>query len=200
MTNRQKRTVSVLCASRDSIYHGMENVEVYDEDRGARTFPGNTPIVAHPPCRAWSAFCSQQAKPAEGERELAFWCVDMLRRCGGVLEQPAHSRLFEAASLPLPGEPARDGVWSLAVKQSWWGHPVSKRTWLCFFHVPPICVETPFVLRCDRGDCKRWNRLSKRKRAATSPRMARWLVHVARQSFSGGTSNGHERLAQRSQL
>lgn len=49
-------TVSVLCANRNSIYHDMEGVEVFDVDRDARTFRGDTPIIGHPPCRTWSAF------------------------------------------------------------------------------------------------------------------------------------------------
>ena len=98
------RLVSVLCASRNSVYKTLDAVDVYDATRDARTFPGNTPIIAHPPCRSWSAFCRHQAKPEPGEAELGLWCAEQLRKCGGVLEQPAHSRLFAAAGLPLPNQ------------------------------------------------------------------------------------------------
>lgn len=97
-------TISALCVSRNSAYHGLPGVVAFDIDRDARTFLGDTPIVAHPPCRAWSAFCSHQAKAPPGEKELAPMCVELLRQCGGVLEHPAHSRLWPAMGLPRPGE------------------------------------------------------------------------------------------------
>lgn len=70
--------VSVLCAARNSIYYDMEGVEVFDVDRDARTFRGDTPIIGHPPCRGWSAFLAHQAKPAAGEKELGLWVCDQL--------------------------------------------------------------------------------------------------------------------------
>lgn len=96
------RTVAVLCAARNSVYHEMEGVDVFDALRGARSFAGGMPVIAHPPCRAWSAYCAHQAKPAPGEKELGIWCAEQVRENGGVLEQPAHSRLFDAAKLPKP--------------------------------------------------------------------------------------------------
>lgn len=80
-----------------SVYKTLPDIDVFDAVRDAKTFDGSCPIVGHPPCRAWSAFCSHQAKPTEGEKELGLWCCDKLKECGGVIEQPAHSRLFEAA-------------------------------------------------------------------------------------------------------
>ena len=62
--------IAVLCVQKNNHYRGMEGVEVYDKQRDARTFPGGMPVVAHPPCRAWSAFCRHQAKPEPGEKAL----------------------------------------------------------------------------------------------------------------------------------
>ena len=87
--------IAVLCAARNSIYKTMEGVDVYDLDRDAKTFFGSVPIVGHPPCRSWSAFCAHQAKPLPGEKELGPLVVWMLRNNGGVLEHPAHSRLWD---------------------------------------------------------------------------------------------------------
>lgn len=101
------RTVAALCVAPRSAYHDMPGVEAYDMKRDALTFPGGMPIVAHPPCRAWSAYCAHQAKPVAGEMELGLWCADMVRKWGGVLEQPAHSRLFDAACLPKPSAVSR---------------------------------------------------------------------------------------------
>lgn len=66
-----------------------------------RTFQGGMPIVGHPPCRSWSAFCRHQAKPLLGEKELAPFVVEHLRKCGGVMEHPAHSTLWDALNLPI---------------------------------------------------------------------------------------------------
>ena len=100
-------TVAVLCVSKNSIYKRIERVEAFDLARDARTFGGGMPVVAHPPCRSWSAYCAHQAKPLAGEKELGPLCVAWLRECGGVLEHPAHSRLFAAALIAVN---ERDGT------------------------------------------------------------------------------------------
>lgn len=109
--------VAVLCAAPNSIYKQIDGVVVYDAERDARTFSGGMPVVAHPPCRAWSAFCGHQAKPEPGEKELGPWCVEQVRNSGGVLEHPAHSRLWQACDLPRPGERSRGGLWSMWIEQ-----------------------------------------------------------------------------------
>lgn len=76
------RTVAALCVRRDSIYHRMRGVSAYDADRGARSFGGGMPVVAHPPCRSWGRL-RHFSRPAPGERDLARWCVDMVRQWGG---------------------------------------------------------------------------------------------------------------------
>lgn len=45
--------VAVLFARRDSIYKLMPWANVYDDQRDALTWPGGTPVIAHPPCREW---------------------------------------------------------------------------------------------------------------------------------------------------
>lgn len=176
------RIVSILCASRNSAYHDLEDVEVYDPDRDARTFSGGTPIVAHPPCRAWSVKTSQLAKPAPGEKELALWCVERLRDCGGILEHPAYSTLFAAANLPRPTEGHRHGLWSIEVWQAWWGFPMKKATWLVFAGIHPRDVHFPYALHPKGGDLRTGQLLSTKQRSATTPAFARWLVHTARLS------------------
>lgn len=173
-------SVAVLCAATNSIYHTLPGVDVYDVKRDARTFPGGVPVIAHPPCRSWSAYCAHQAKPAEGERELGLWCVEQLRECGGILEQPAHSRLFRAAGIPKPDEGERGGLWSMLVWQAWWGYPMKKATWLAFSGVDPAAVLVPYRPHDCNGDRRRQQVMSKNQRAATCPAMARWLVGVAR--------------------
>lgn len=173
------QNVAILCAARNSVYHSLAGVEVYDATRDVRTFNGGMPIVAHPPCRSWSAYCAHQAKPEPGEKELGPLCVDWLRKCGGVLEHPAHSRLWDACGLPQPGETA-GGLWSMAVSQAWWGFDQRKSTWLCFARVPKSAVEVPYRLHESRGDKRRWQVLSKHQRSATTRAFAEWLIAVAR--------------------
>jgi hypothetical protein len=172
--------VAILCAARNSIYKEMENVEVFDIERDARTFNGGCPVVCHPPCRSWSAFCAHQAKPLPGEKDLAPLCVDRLRECGGVLEHPAHSRLWDAVDIPKPGQRERKGMWSMWVHQSWWGDSRIKNTWLLFCGVDKSVIEFPFVLHDCEGDRRRWQLMSRHQRAATHPAFAKWLVDVAR--------------------
>lgn len=177
------KPVAVLCAARNSIYHAMDDVDVYDVTRDARSFSGGMPVVAHPPCRAWSAFCAHQAKPEAGEKELGIWCCEMLRTCGGVLEQPAHSRLFAAGGLPLPGDGVKGGVWSLQVDQFWWGLDWKKGTWLAFSGVPRESVVMPLRLHDGRSDKAIWNSKSKGQRARTIPAFGQWMVNAARMSL-----------------
>lgn len=139
-------------------------------------------MVAHPPCRAWSAFCAHQAKPGPGEKDLGPMCVDWLRKEGGVLEHPAHSRLWDACRLPKPGWTHRGDVWAVEVLQAWWGDSRSKTTWLCFFGVNPNDFQIPIRLHDVTGDRRRWKLMSKHQRSATPPKMAQWLVDVARKS------------------
>ena len=176
-------TVAILCAARNSVYKEFDGVEVFDIDRDARTFDDCLPVVCHPPCRAWSAFCAHQAKPLLGEKDLAPWCVDKLRENGGVLEHPAHSRLWRHLNLPLPGEEQRGGMWSLAVKQSWWGDTRSKNTWLLFSGIERSDLpDIPFRLHDPANDTQAWNKMSKHQRAATPKRFAEWLIEVARRT------------------
>lgn len=178
------KRVAVLCAARNSVYHALPDVDVYDMTRDARTFDGGCPIVAHPPCRAWSAFCAHQAKPQPGERELGPLCVDWLRECGGVLEHPAHSRLFYELDLPLPGidRQRHDRLWSIAVQQAWFGDSRTKSTWLLFSGIHADEVQLPYRLHDPSGDRRRWQVMSKHQRSATPPALAEWLVSLAREA------------------
>ena len=171
-------TVAVLCAAPRSVYHSMTDVEVYDLRRDARTFAGGMPVVAHPPCRAWSAFTKHQAKPEPGEQALGLFCAHMVLRWGGVLEQPAFSGLFAAAGLPLAGDSAGD-VQTQEVWQSWWGHTgTRKRTWLCFVGCEPLAI--PYRLRAKGRDKRLWQTMPRSLRSATCPAFAEWLVSTAR--------------------
>jgi hypothetical protein len=179
------KLVAVLCARPRSIYHTLEGVEVYDKKRDAHTFPGGMPVIAHPPCRAWSAFCAHQANPEPGEKELGLWCVEQVRRWGGVLEQPAHSRLWETTRLPKPGRAENEQSWSLEVWQAWFGYPQKKATWLYFSGLWRHEVDYPLILTANGGNKHQWQVMSGVQKSATTPLFAQWLVAMARKVSKG---------------
>ncbi len=132
----------LFCAHR-SVYLSIPGLDRWDERRDARSWPGGTPIVAHPPCRLWGKM-RFFAGEHPGERALAPWALEQVRRWGGVLEHPEGSGLW--AHGLRPGEPDEYGGWVLPVDQSWWGHRARKRTWLYVqgvapSEVPPIPLQ-----------------------------------------------------------
>ncbi len=182
-------TVAVLFARADSIYKTLPNVDVYDIERDARTFGGGMPVVAHPPCRAWASL-RHHAKPREGEKDLAFFAIDAVRRNGGVLEHPWLSTLWDAAALPAPGLTDRFGGWTLPVDQNWFGHRARKRTRLYIAGIGPKDVpEIPIVLGEATHTVGLWSgrdksrarpSIAKWEYEHTPPLLAEWLVELAR--------------------
>lgn len=184
------RPVAALCVAPNSGYKSMQAVECYDMARDVRTFAGGMPVVAHPPCRTWSAYTAHQAKAPPGEKELGLLCAEWLRREGGVLEHPAHSRLFEAARLPMPGQRLGD-LYTMLVWQAWWGYPMRKATWLCFSRVDVSKLQLPYRphdSRSGEGDRRRQQVMSKHQRAATCPALADWLVAAARMTHNAAAN------------
>ena len=135
--------VAILCTAPKSVYHSLPGVECFGRKRDVRSFVGGMPVVAHPPCRSWSAYCAHQAKPEPGEKDLGPLCVEWLKKCGGVLEHPAHSRLFSHCNLPRPGWTSRGDFWTAEIWQAWWGYPMRKASWLLFCGVRPSEVIFP---------------------------------------------------------
>lgn len=173
----QGRAVAVLFARADSVYKTLQGCEVYDAGRDARTYGGGWPVVAHPPCRAWGRLRTF-AKPRDDEKDLARWSVQMVRQCGGVLEHPEGSSLWEDQGLPRPGR-GRDhfGGWTFAAPQSWWGHRATKASWFYVVGIGPRDLpEIPF--RMGGGEIDVPN-LGKAAREHTPQALAEWLVELA---------------------
>lgn len=169
--------------------------EWYDAERNAMTYRGSLPVVAHPPCGPWSHL-SQLHKSAE-EIALAPHAVAVVQRCGGVLEHPRGSKLFDACRLPKPGEPADAfGGTTIEVAQCNWGHPARKRTWLYIVGFPnepfPNQPEPREPTHWASGGRTRSSRqgspvppgikvCSAQQRRRTPVAFAAWLVEVARE-------------------
>lgn len=110
-------------------YVGRPNVDAWDRTRDARRYAGPWPVVAHPPCGTYSVL-RHLHRGGGGEAECGPIAVEQVRRWGGVLEQPAHSRLWARCALPVPrGLPDAHG-YAEVVSQLAWGHVANKRTWL----------------------------------------------------------------------
>lgn len=183
--------VAVLYARADSHYRAFNQADVWDACRDARRWPGGAPVIAHPPCRAWARL-RHMAKPRPDEKKLALHAVDCVRQHGGVLEHPAHSTLWAAAGLPLPGQGTdKWGGWTFPVWQFWWGHRAAKATWLYIVGARPADMPAvPFVLGnapCvigssgKRKDGTRAHRpeTTKAEREHTPEALCAWLLELA---------------------
>jgi hypothetical protein len=198
MSNPQ---VAALFIDPKGPYVEMPNVDVWDELRDARKYAGPYPVVAHPPCSNWSNMApvvqSRRGHRIGDDGGCFAAAVRAVRKFGGVLEQPAYSRAWNASGLARPGR----GAWSYVgdgyvcqVSQSAYGHRARKRTWLYYVgRLPPPELDwsdpkgEAVVSFCRRrGDGSVWNdprpRLSKREASRTPTRFAEVLIHMATRS------------------
>ena len=135
-------------------YFGRRNIDAWDESRDARNYRGPYPVVAHPPCEAWSKLASlrqlRYGYPAGIDGGCFASALQSVFRWGGVLEHPAESKAFEEYNILAPafGEwtpVCRDGLeffnsvvpetviyWVTCVWQVDYGHRARKRTWLLY--------------------------------------------------------------------
>jgi hypothetical protein len=178
--------ISILFASKNSVYKTIPGLDVWDLERNALNWPGGNPGIFHPPCRLFCALKHFSTAP-ESEKELAHWSVKMVREHGGVLEHPARSTLFQEAGLPLPGYfPDQYGL-TIQVDQFQWGHRASKPTWLYICgtqSLPEFPAFTPGRAPALQSNSRQSNRfgrklLSRPARSATPINFALWLVELA---------------------
>jgi len=180
------RKIAALYVDPRGPYPSQPGVDWYGAQRDARSYAGPFPIVAHPPCGPWGRlhhFCTNQ------DATLAPIAVEQVKKHGGVLEHPAHSRLWKHMALPGPGELPLQGVWTLAVEQCRWGHPARKQTWLLMVGIDPGVVGTlpPWrdpvaVVTTSSRSPTRLKKLSPEKCRLTPPPFAAFLLRLARAS------------------
>lgn len=187
------RNVAALYIDPRGPYPKMDGVDAWAEDRDARTYAGDAPIVAHPPCGPWGRLAHMYKGD---EHDCAPIAIEQVRRNGGVLEHPAQSRAWKRFGLPLPGS-ALDawGGYTIEVQQVEWGHACRKRTWIYLCRTdepsaPPYPERDPtHWVAGGRGRGKSMlgkSRPSHIKAASseiarrTPPLFAAWLVALAR--------------------
>jgi hypothetical protein len=132
--------IAALFVETDGIYFDLPNVDPWDVRRDARAYPGPYPVIAHPDCKRWGRYWhGAPNKPHQyklGDDGGCFAAaLDAVRRWGGVLEHPAHSRAWEHFGLRKPphvgGWVTADSVgFTCHVEQGHYGHISRKATWL----------------------------------------------------------------------
>lgn len=148
MTDTGARVAALFVETR-GIYAGLDGVDLWDEQRDARTYAGPWPVIAHPPCERFGRWAGERAGQDGGCFASALASV---REYGGVLEHPEASLAWRANGLiaPLRGggwSAAGDGIgWTCCVEQAHYGHRARKATWLY-----AVGVELP-SLRWGRGE------------------------------------------------
>jgi hypothetical protein len=148
MTGGQQ--IAALFVQADGVYAGQLGVDVWGEDRDARTYGGPHPVVAHPPCERWGRFWrggpSEEGRHYLGDDDGCFahalWAV---RTFGGVLEHPKDSLAWEWFGIMPPtktGWANADslGGWTCQIEQAHYGHSARKPTWLyaCKVQLPSL--------------------------------------------------------------
>lgn len=158
--------IAVLCALPNSVYKTINGLDVYDKERNAYTFDLDYPVIAHPPCAQWSRLRSFSKFDRE-EKDLAFFCLEKIKRNGGILEHPSGSSFFKEAGIKP----------TISVDQSWFGFPCRKRTYLYFHGLKPL----EFPLSFDLVE-KTVDQLTGDARSYTTLAFANWLIQCVKQS------------------
>lgn len=205
-----ERTVAALFVQPKGCYADMPGVDLWDEARDARRYPGPWPVVAHPPCERWGRYwfggptIVREGRPYlklgddGGCFEAALAAV---RRWGGVIEHPEGSHAWRHFGLIAPPRAGGwvvadfEGGWTCCVDQGHYGHAASKATWLyaCGVELPSLRwgKAGKRIARIDVGcrtaEERQWlikkgvlQQLSKRKRAATPIEFRDVLLAMAR--------------------
>ena len=144
--------IAALYVETNGCYFGLAGVDPWDINRDARLYDGPWPVVAHPPCERWGRFAegsmTKKTEKAGDDGGCFASALASLRRCGGVLEHPAHSKAWAAHGIPTPPKTGwlRIGwaEWTCEVEQGHYGHPARKKTWLLFVgQRPPELIWGP---------------------------------------------------------
>lgn len=202
--------IAALFVDPSGPYFDRKGIDPWDEKRDARSYRGPFPVIAHPPCEAWSRLAplreSRYGYPCGIDGGCFASALQSVFRYGGVLEHPAWSGAWPAHSLVRPNfgewiecERLLDGTpyWVTEVWQVDYGHRARKRTWLLYVGSRPP-MQMRWLRRqhtaCVSGLRNRSNRpTSEHNRVwgpearRTPPAFADALIRLARKSSNGGT-------------
>jgi hypothetical protein len=148
--------VAALFVETGGVYFNDPRIDPWDEARDARTYPGDLPVISHPPCNRWVSYGDREKRGQDGGCFAA--ALRSVREFGGVLEHPARSQAWRAFNLPRP---IRDGWvgtldgsgWTIELDQHAYGFPTRKLTWLYCVGVDPMRVLR--VMREAERGCER---------------------------------------------
>jgi len=155
----ERIVIAALFIEPEGVYANTPGVDAWCEMRDARSYPGQYPVVAHPPCQRWGRFHhGSTRKPHQyklGDDKGCFaHALLALSEYGGVLEHPCDSKAWRWFGLRAPKRHAgwqrtsgpliwwRDGElirvrdrrqgewWTCYVEQGHYGHMSRKPTWL----------------------------------------------------------------------
>lgn len=130
------KKVVILCADKNSSYFQCPEALIYTARENALTYNGTLPAICHPPCAVFSRTRNLAASSTQAYH-LAEHCLTIVNRNSGIIEQPAHSIMFEFLGIKPTIE-----IW-----QSWFGFRARKETWLYCKDItllpPPISFNTP---------------------------------------------------------
>jgi hypothetical protein len=204
--------IAALFVAGDGPYAGIEGIDVWDEARDARTYPGPYPVIAHPPCARWGRYWhggpSARVRRVKGADDGCFAsALASVQRWGGVLEHPADSHAWSAFNLRRPPRAGgwvsagmTEGGWTCCVDQGHYGHRAQKATWLYAVGVHPLPMlrwgKSPRAMRLDDGyhsaeERRRavrtgvCQRMGKRERMITPDPFRDLLIGIARNALRG---------------
>lgn len=138
-------TIAALYVQTNGCYFGLDGVDPWDEARDARLYDGPHPVVAHPPCQRWGKMSAGAPLVIKrtGQRKITGddnGCFEAalaaVRKWGGVLEHPEHSKAWDRFGLKKPPRTGAwvvadfEGGWTCCIEQRRYGHHARKPTWL----------------------------------------------------------------------
>lgn len=141
--------VAALFVDPKGPYADQPGVDPWDEARDARAYPGEAPVVAHPPCARWGSLAALNEKKYGlriGDDGGCFAAaLKAVRAWGGVIEHPRQSLAWKHFGLACPPKGGGwqraslldPGWWTCEVNQGQYGHCGTKSTWLLCYGVSP---------------------------------------------------------------
>ena len=144
--------IAALFIQPDGCYSEVPGIDLWPEDRDARTYAGPYSVVAHPPCQRWGKFARVNFKRWGGEHNRPgndggcfASALRSVRTYGGVLEHPAQTYAFAEYDLPRPSiewAPIWGSPWGSAAREA--RGPASARARRSSVSRPSPWVERTF--------------------------------------------------------